>query len=82
MKDKDNKHPTETCYNVYARHGAKCNRSQCRYWLSDPTHMNCAILASREGPKTLEEVGQMFNLTRMRICQIESSIKKKLRVIS
>jgi DNA-directed RNA polymerase sigma subunit (sigma70/sigma32) len=44
--------------------------------------MNCAILASREGPKTLEEVGQMFNLTRMRICQIESSIKKKLRVIS
>lgn len=82
MKDKDNVSPTETCYSAHAKFGAKCTRSDCRYWLSNPKHMNCAILASREGPKTLEEVGQLFNLTRMRICQIESGIKKKLRVIS
>lgn len=82
MKDKENKHTAETCYNVHARHSASCNRTQCRHWFSSPVNLNCAILASREGPKTLEEVGQMFNLTRMRICQIEGNIKKKLRVIS
>lgn len=82
MKDKDKVLTNETCYSVHAKCKQHCTRSQCRYWFNNPQHQNCSIIAAHEGPKTLEEVGKLYNLTRMRICQIESSLRKKLRVIS
>ena len=36
------------------------------------------MLAAKEGPMTLQEIGEIFDVTRMRICQIEKSIMKKM----
>ena len=36
------------------------------------------MIAADKGPMTLQEIGDIFGVTRMRICQIEKSVLKKL----
>jgi DNA-directed RNA polymerase sigma subunit (sigma70/sigma32) len=36
------------------------------------------IQESSEGEHTLQEIGDMFDITRMRVCQIEKASLKKL----
>ena len=43
----------------------------------NPQNNNCVIIAAQTGPKTLQEIGEVFNITRMRVCQIEKSIISK-----
>jgi DNA-directed RNA polymerase sigma subunit (sigma70/sigma32) len=40
--------------------------------------MNCTIVAAKEGPMTLQQIGDIFGVTRMRICQLEKKILKKI----
>ena len=40
------------------------------------------IIAAAEGPHTLQKIGQIYGLTRMRICQIEKSIFEKIRTMA
>jgi len=41
--------------------------------------LNCSIIAAQSGPKTLQEIGDYYGISRMRVCQIEKSILKKLK---
>ena len=68
-----------SCFAAYKESGRPCQKSSCRYWHALDEHNNCAILAAREGPFTLQDVGDMFNVTRMRICQIEKAAKQFLK---
>lgn len=44
------------------------------------THNNCIInMVNENEDLTLEKVGELFNVTRMRICQIEKNIIDKLK---
>ena len=36
------------------------------------------MISAQKGPKTLQEIGEIFGVTRMRICQIEKSVLSKL----
>jgi len=47
--------------------------------MKEEKHHNCVILAAEDGPMTLQEVGDIFNVTRMRICQIEKLAKRFLK---
>ncbi|NBP02925.1 MAG: hypothetical protein EBU90_22995 [Proteobacteria bacterium] len=40
---------------------------------------NCVIIASQNGPYTLQKIGKIYGLTRMRICQIEKTIIQKIK---
>ena len=41
---------------------------------------NCCINAAKENEKiTLQDIGDIFNVTRMRICQIEKIAISKIR---
>lgn len=42
-------------------------------------HLNCAIIAAGGGKMTLHEIGKIFGLTRMRICQIEKRALEKIK---
>jgi hypothetical protein len=69
----------ETCFGVHKDFCVSCEKSQCRYWQNmSGKYQNCIINAANEGPLTLQDVGEIFNVTRMRICQIEKGAKQSL----
>ena len=68
-----------TCWNEHQRLKLACRNTDCRQWMDCNGKLNCAIVASQEGPKTLQEIGNLHNLTRMRICQIEKEALRKIR---
>jgi hypothetical protein len=70
-----------TCFKAHADLGVDCQKTSCRYWqeMAAKKHHNCVILAAEDGPMTLQEVGDIFSVTRMRICQIEKLAKRFLK---
>ena len=68
-----------TCWREHKKASKPCLNSGCRQWIDCKQKFNCTILASLEGPRTLQEIGDLHGLTRMRICQIEKSAIKKIK---
>jgi len=66
-----------TCFQAHKQYNANCSKTICKFWINNPQTNNCILIAA-EKPMTLHEIGQIFNLTRMRICQIEKNAKIKL----
>lgn len=69
-----------TCFYEHKRHNADCKKHECKFWIENSRTNNCVLIAA-ETPMTLHEIGEIFNLTRMRICQIEKNAKSKLSEI-
>lgn len=69
----------KTCYNLHETHNVNCQKKSCKNWISYSDGKNCVIITSKAGPKTLQEIGKIYNLTRMRICQIEKNIYQKVK---
>ncbi len=70
----------ETCFGTHKSLDMSCDSVECRYWQEmGGKNQNCVINAAQSGPFTLQEVGDIFNVTRMRICQIEKAAKQLLR---
>ncbi len=81
MNQKNNSLPiiqNTTCSNEHKKRNLKCEKKDCRLWIDSESHLNCTVIGSKNGPLTLQEIGEIFGVTRMRICQIEKSIMKKL----
>ena len=68
-----------TCFAAHKRCNVQCDNKSCRLWLDLPRSLNCTIIEAKRGPKTLQDVGEIFNITRMRVCQIEKKILLKLK---
>ena len=70
----------ETCFNLHKSLSISCETRECRYWQDMGNRaQNCVINAASDGPLTLQEVGDIFDVTRMRICQIEKAAKQLLK---
>ena len=67
------------CYVIIRDSNVPCPESTCRYFLKSNCDLNCAMIGALDGPKTLQEIGDYYHISRMRICQIEKSILNKLR---
>ena len=68
------------CFKYHQEFKKQCKKNKCRYWILQKENYNCCILASKSSNKlTLEDVGKIFSVTRMRICQIEKNAIKKLK---
>ena len=67
------------CFKYYAKCDKKCQKNSCRYWIKSLNDQNCAINSAAKGPKTLQDIGKIYGITRMRICQIEKNILRKIK---
>jgi hypothetical protein len=67
------------CYLKILDEEKNCEKKDCRYFLDSAVDLNCSLHTACRGPMTLEEIGTYYNISRMRICQIEKSILSKLK---
>jgi len=67
------------CYDYQRKNCSGCKKTECRYWMDNKKNGNCVIAASSSGPLTLQDVGEIFKVTRMRICQIEKNVIQKIQ---
>ena len=74
-------HVKNLCFKIHKLENKSCKNSKCRFWINCKEHNNCTIIAAKEGPMTLQEIGEIFGVTRMRICQLEKKIVLKLNQI-
>ena len=68
-----------TCWETNKMNETPCRNKKCRLWLKCKAKQNCTIIAAQDGPKTLQEIGNLHELTRMRICQVEKEALRKIR---
>lgn len=66
-----------TCFAEHRSRNVQCNKSSCRMWMNCEKSLNCCLIAADE-EHTLQEIGDIFGVTRMRICQLEKSIIRKI----
>ena len=69
----------QTCFDAHSEKNMSCRKKECKNWINCKKDLNCVLISTKDGPKTLQEIGEVFDLTRMRICQIEKSILGKLK---
>jgi DNA-directed RNA polymerase sigma subunit (sigma70/sigma32) len=67
------------CFDTHSKHKVCCQKQNCKNHINDVSNQNCVIIAAQKGPHTLQNIGKIYGLTRMRICQIEKSIIQKLK---
>jgi DNA-directed RNA polymerase specialized sigma subunit len=67
------------CYIYYNKQNKQCDKKSCRYWIKSKENSNCCVTAAKKGNKTLEDIGKIYNITRMRVCQIEKKIIAKIK---
>ena len=70
------------CYEYNKNKNKNCKSKNCRYWIKNCEYSNCTIIAANKKEQiTLEDIGKIFSVTRMRICQIEKRAIEKLKNI-
>ena len=74
MSDKN-----ETCWQANEKNKKPCKNKECRLWIKCAEKQNCTIIAAQDGPLTLQKIGNLHELTRMRICQVEKEAMRKIR---
>ena len=70
------------CFEYHKEKRNLCQKKECRYWINCKSSQNCCINAAEKSDNTtLEEIGNIFKVTRMRICQIEKKAISKIQNI-
>jgi hypothetical protein len=67
-----------TCFIEHKKACVPCQNIQCKYWMEHKQSNNCTMIAASNGEMTLQDIGDIFKITRMRVCQIEKSVTKKI----
>ncbi len=72
------------CFMYHKKNSINCYKKNCKYWIKSNICNNCTLVGAKENKFTLQDIGEIFGVTRMRICQIEkiaiNKIKEKLKI--
>jgi hypothetical protein len=66
------------CFDLHDKENVPCQNKTCRMWINCKEGQNCTLILSKKGPLSLQEIGDILGVTRMRICQIEKKVVQKL----
>ena len=69
----------ETCFERNRRTSNQCRRRDCRHWIAHSGGLNCTLIAAASGPMTLQPIGEIIGVTRMRVCQLEKKILDEIK---
>ena len=71
-----------TCFAEHEKRSVNCEKKDCRQWMKADHYLNCAIVAANKNDEgmTLQQIGDIFEITRMRICQLEKASLQKISV--
>ena len=78
MDLKDSICKNTTCFAEHKKRKLTCQKKTCKNWMNHKDSLNCAVIGASKGKWILKEIGEVFGVTRMRICQIEKEIIQKL----
>jgi hypothetical protein len=69
-----------TCFAEHEKRNVTCKKKACRQWMESSCYLNCAVIASNKNDEgmTLQEIGDIFEITRMRVCQLEKASLQKI----
>ncbi len=67
-----------TCFAEHKKRKLTCGKTSCKNWMKHEGSLNCAVIGASTGKWILKDIGDVFGVTRMRICQIEKEIISKL----
>lgn len=69
-----------TCFNEHEKRNVSCIKKTCRQWMNSSEYLNCAVVAANKNDEgmTLQQIGDIFEITRMRVCQLEKASLQKL----
>ena len=79
MVDNMIKNDTSFCVKDTKLSKKPCENTDRRHNLNSNKYLSCSLIAAEEGPLTLQEIGEFYGISRMRVCQIEKSILRKLK---
>ena len=68
-----------SCFAKTLLENKSCDNTNCVYFYNCSENKNCVINASNKKTHTLQEIGDIFDISRMRVCQIEKKSLKKIR---
>tara|TARA_B100000131_G_C18114487_1_gene610786 strand:- start:710 stop:973 length:264 start_codon:yes stop_codon:yes gene_type:complete len=78
IKDTDPIIKNTTCFAEHKKRNVTCENTSCKNWMNHSNSLNCAVIGAQKGKWILKDIGEIFGVTRMRICQIEKEILGKL----
>ena len=72
------------CFLYNKKENLNCGKKECRYWINKSESNNCCVNYVKDenfdcDSITLQDIGNIFKVTRMRICQIEKNAIKKIK---
>ena len=77
-KNEDDIIKNTTCFAEHKKRNLACEKTSCKNWMKHCQSLNCAVLGAQKGKWILKDIGEVFDVTRMRICQIEKEVLEKL----
>jgi DNA-directed RNA polymerase specialized sigma subunit len=66
------------CFELHESCSKNCANKTCKLWIQSDDNQNCTLIAAQKGPMSLQQIGDILGVTRMRICQIEKKVIEKL----
>lgn len=69
------------CFDAIETFSVVCERRTCKHWIADNDCRNCVMVATKNGPQTLQKINNLFDLTRVKTTNLVETVFTKIKEI-